>query len=159
SALPDNIRQRLLVSDGCWFWTGEIRKRDGRAIFNKQYVYRILYELLRGPIPEGRVLHHRECNHKGCVNPWHTVAITQGEHLKEHGIAGYPSQLKKTHCPAGHPYDDANTTRTNNGERLCRECLRLRASHRYYANLEVNRQKARDYQRRKRDAGNLGYAS
>lgn len=34
----------------------------------------------------------------------------------------------KTHCPAGHPYDVANTYKTSAGSRSCRECARIRAS-------------------------------
>lgn len=31
----------------------------------------------------------------------------------------------KTHCPAGHPYDEANTIIRASGRRRCRECDRL----------------------------------
>lgn len=148
--VPKGILARLVVRDGCWSWNGECRKQDARPIFNKQYVYRILYEYLIGPIPNAHILHHRECNHKWCANPWHTVPLTQKEHLKEHGINGdNGGQSGKTHCPSGHAYDRANTVITKNGERLCRECLRIRASKRYYDNLELNRRKSREYQRRR----------
>ncbi len=152
--LPPGLRSRIVISpSGCWLWIGEHRKRDNRAVFNKEYVYGILYERLIGPIPDGLVLHHRTCNNKPCVNPWHTVPITQAEHLREHGIAGYPSQSNKTECPAGHPYDETNTRITilkdGRKERSCRICRTQQAREQYYRNLEVNRSKAREYQRRK----------
>jgi hypothetical protein len=34
----------------------------------------------------------------------------------------------KTHCPAGHPYDEENTARTKAGGRYCRTCVRERSS-------------------------------
>lgn len=39
---------------------------------------------------------------------------------------------RKTQCPKGHPYDEANTARYN-GHRYCRTCLRDRANARYWA--------------------------
>jgi len=35
-----------------------------------------------------------------------------------------PIGLKKTHCPQGHPYDEANTSIDKYGKRGCRECTR-----------------------------------
>lgn len=32
--------------------------------------------------------------------------------------------VRKTHCPQGHPYDEANTIRHSNGGRNCRACSR-----------------------------------
>lgn len=43
---------------------------------------------------------------------------------------GLPSEAKKTHCPAGHLYDAANTYRNKRGHRLCRACNRERARRR-----------------------------
>ncbi len=36
-------------------------------------------------------------------------------------------QSSKTHCPAGHPYDEVNTGVTKTGSRYCRACARERA--------------------------------
>ena len=33
-------------------------------------------------------------------------------------------QSAKTHCPSGHPYDEVNTWRSKDGERVCKECKR-----------------------------------
>jgi hypothetical protein len=42
-----------------------------------------------------------------------------------HGIAGEHHRVK-THCPQGHPYDEANTYRPPGAprSRKCRECMR-----------------------------------
>lgn len=42
---------------------------------------------------------------------------------------------ERTHCPRGHPYDDANTERYG-GKRSCRECHRAAA--REYARAHTN---------------------
>lgn len=40
---------------------------------------------------------------------------------------GWHRNERKTHCPKGHPYDEANTYVTKQGHRLCRACHRERA--------------------------------
>lgn len=40
--------------------------------------------------------------------------------------AGRHPLQPKTHCPAGHPYDEANTRILANGTRLCKACRRAR---------------------------------
>lgn len=47
--------------------------------------------------------------------------------------SGTHVQARKTHYPAGHPYDDTNTYRTSRG-RFCRTC---RAARRPYAKKEI----------------------
>lgn len=36
------------------------------------------------------------------------------------------AQSARTHCPQGHPYDDANTMIRGNGRRVCKTCQRQR---------------------------------
>lgn len=68
-------------ASGCWIWSngcangyGEIRRGEfrGRA-------HRYVYERLRGPIPEGKCLHHI-CGTPRCVNPDHLVLVDRREH-------------------------------------------------------------------------------
>ena len=93
-----------------------------RPTLGSRYVYRIVYEELIGPLPRGKGSHHG-CEHKWCINPWHTEVLSQSEHNRAHGLGGDWGQAKKTHCPAGHPYDEENTYHTR-GERQCRACKR-----------------------------------
>ena len=44
----------------------------------------------------------------------------------------------KTHCPNGHPYDEANTYRYPNGQRKCRQCKRQNG-HRFRRRIKQNR--------------------
>jgi hypothetical protein len=75
---------------------------------------------------------------------------THGGHLMP-GAAEY--QRSKTHCPQGHPYDEANTKHTSDG-RACRTCHRERSRKKYAASGAAGRAKAAAYGReirRRRD--------
>lgn len=111
----------------CWEWRGTLRKDgygqfsvDGRALM----AHRFAYEFMVAPIPDGLQLDHL-CRNRSCVNPWHLEPVTpQVNTLRNTG----PSAINavKAACPAGHPYDDANT-RTKGNRRVCRECTRQAA--------------------------------
>ena len=74
--------------------------------------------------------------------------MPQGAHLRLHGLPGDHCQAEKTHCPAGHPYDEANTYPGWKGERQCRTLpSRERRRAAYHRNLEASREKGRTYQR------------
>jgi hypothetical protein len=153
--LPDDFAGQVTVTvKGCWRWHGQ-RRTDGRPLYLTQYVYRLLFVALRGPLKPSDILHHAECHQYWCANPWHTEPLTQSVHMKRHGFGGDGAghagkQSQKTRCPAGHPYDEENTVRIS-GERRCRECLRASGRRTYYANLEHNRRKAREREQRKRE--------
>lgn len=90
-----------------------------------EYAYRLAWEEVNGPLEPGIILHHL-CGNPWCINLDHLEPMTQGEHLRRHGNSGDNHQADKTHCPAGHPYDVANTyhhTRKDGArERHCRAC-------------------------------------
>ena len=113
----------MIDFERCWEWPGTRRKKDGRAMAGRAfYAYRAVYEAATGaPCPSGSA--HHLCENPGCINPMHLKFVTQGEHLAEHDLAGDNHQADKTHCPQGHPYDEANTYHWN-GERHCRICRR-----------------------------------
>lgn len=118
---------------GCWEWQGSRLPRGygsfrlgTRSTDPKEYAHRIAWAWKNGPIPLGmRVLHH--CDNPGCVRPDHLFLGTQADNVADMDAKGRrvnPSSLK-THCPQGHPYDDANTCHYR-GERRCRACNRQR---------------------------------
>lgn len=117
----------------CWTWTASLTAGGyGRFPNRQNYVaHRTAYELLIGPIPPGLQLDHL-CRNRACVNPWHLEPVTQQVNLaRGEGIkASVAGRLAKTHCPQGHPYDEANTIRGKNGSRSCRIC-RKRDNHAY----------------------------
>ena len=46
--------------------------------------------------------------------------------MEENTRRGDNHQLRKTHCPQGHPYDEGNTYVWITGQRYCRACHRDR---------------------------------
>lgn len=110
------------VDSHCIRWPGTHRQEDGRPIALGEYVYRIVYEQVKGPLLFGQVVHHA-CHNPWCINPAHLHAMTQGEHLHEHGTPGDWHQRLKTRCPSGHEYSPENTYLYKT-ERRCKACHR-----------------------------------
>lgn len=125
---------------GCWMWNGA-KSRNGYGQFRTakdvlHYAHRYAYEQLVGPIPDGLQLDHL-CKARACVRPDHLEPVTQVENIRRSDLrVGRAKWLATiTHCPQGHPYDEANTRVGSRGSRSCKEC---------------NRTRSREYQRRKR---------
>lgn len=108
-------------TDECVRWTGRHRKQDGRPMANGKYAYRVLWELVNGPIEIG--LHHK-CENKWCVNLRHLEPKIQADHIIDHGLPGDNHNYLKTYCPKGHEYDyvwtDPVTGRVERGCKTCR---------------------------------------
>lgn len=109
----------------CWIWLTKSNAPYGdfRVGHRTIKAYRFAYELLIGPVPAGLDLDHL-CRITLCVNPDHLEPVTRAENTIR-GLGGI-NQAIKTHCPQGHPYDEANTHRTKVGGRACRACARER---------------------------------
>lgn len=111
--------------DGCWLWTGtKVPSGYGRLwIAQRPFAaHRVAYEWLVGPIPEGLQLDHL-CRVRRCVNPAHLEPVTSRENTMR-GLNWAARNAEKTHCPQGHPYDEANTYLRSGGGRGCRACHR-----------------------------------
>ena len=116
-------------ADDCWIWTAET-SRGGYGRFaagsrsdgtrRSVQAHRYAYELLVGPIPEGLELDHL-CRVRNCVNPAHLEPVTTKVNVLR-GIGLAARNAGKTHCPQGHPYDEANTYYYSTGKRACRAC-------------------------------------
>lgn len=124
--------RKFTVGDGCWLWKDSLGSfgygvliTDGKT----RMAHRFVYEMLVGPIPDGLTLDHlchthdltcaggNSCVHRGCVRPDHLEPVTAVENVAR----GRSYWAAKTHCPKGHPYDDANTIQMQ-GARRCRAC-------------------------------------
>ncbi|MGH7474177.1 MAG: HNH endonuclease signature motif containing protein [Candidatus Methylomirabilales bacterium] len=136
----ESIFDRLIPAYGCCIvWTGSktsagygnVGRKGGTSL-----VHRLVYEHFRGPVPEGLELDHL-CRNRVCCNPDHLEAVTHRENSKR-GSAGAVNAARQraiTHCPKGHPYDEANTYRSRKGSRSCRQCGRERW-HRWHRRIE-----------------------
>lgn len=127
------LRERLFAmtgnpdANGCWPWQGRLyggygHIRLGGAEGGATNAHRAMYELLVGPIPDGLQLDHL-CRNRKCVNPEHLEPVTCKENLRR-GDTWQARNAAKTHCPAGHAYDAANTYIDGKGGRCCRACGR-----------------------------------
>lgn len=122
------LAQRLFArvsveADGCWIWTGSIRKGYGQIWTSLDasghrsllQAHRASYELARGPIPEGLDLDHL-CRNRLCVNPDHLEPVTRRVNILR-GTAPAAHNARKTHCDEGH-----SLVRLRNGRRGCPTC-------------------------------------
>jgi hypothetical protein len=118
------ITSKIEVDESCWNWLG-FHDRDGYGRFSldpktQRGAHRVVYELVRGPIPEGMVIDHL-CRNRGCVNPDHMEVVTpvvNSNRQESHNAL-------KTHCPQGHEYSEGNTIKQQGKygtQRVCREC-------------------------------------
>lgn len=122
---------------GCWLWTGSTMPYGHgqvRIARRTWLAHRYAYTLLVGPIPEGLTLDHVKtngCTSTACVKavadehgPAHLEPVTLGENTLR-GDAPSAINARKTHCPQGHPYDEANTwSSRDRNQRICRTCRR-----------------------------------
>lgn len=92
-------------------------------------IHRLVLEAFVGPRPEGMECCHwdddKTNNHLSNLR-WDTKKANARDALRN----GRNSNAAKTHCPAGHPYDDVNTFQSERG-RDCRECGRESRNRRY----------------------------
>lgn len=146
ASLEDQYRAKVDVRgpDECWPWLA-YTSPDGYGRFNRSPVgiqaHRYGWFLANGPIPDGHVIDHmchdpatcadgKGCPHRACQNPAHMVPVSNARNASPERSRRPNSD--KTHCPHGHPYDEANTlwsTHKTTGRpfRQCRACHRQRA--------------------------------
>lgn len=125
---------------GCHIWTGD-KEPYGHGQFywggrpprrKRTTAHRWAWMRKNGPVPPDMQLDHFRCDTPSCVNPDHVRPTTPRENsLRSNGIGAI--NAAKTHCPAGHSYDEVNTRVRPNGDRACKVCDRNQKRAQYQA--------------------------
>ena len=128
-SLVERLHSRLQPSGDCFLWTGALVRGYGVVSVDgkTRYVHRVLYELERGPIPDGHDLDHL-CRNPKCVNPEHLEPVTRSVN-----ISRMLDKQPKDKCRRGHQFSEKG--KTSNG--TCVACL-AQASGRPYAPRRTN---------------------
>lgn len=111
--------RREMTESGCWLWTGTVNNCGYGQIKVGQknwYAHRLAYVTLVGPIPDDRQLDHL-CRNRACFNPSHLEPVEPLVNVMR-GNAWSAVNLRKTHCPQGHPLSQ----RGSETRRHCKEC-------------------------------------
>ena len=119
----ERIKPWLVVDvvSGCWLWQRSTNNRGYgtvRGIGGKpEMVHRLVYECLKGPIPDGLTLdHNRSCVGRNCCNPDHLTPKSLHQNILSGGNA------RKTVCKWGHPLAGDNLYVNAKGQRSCITC-------------------------------------
>jgi len=102
--------------------------RARRIAGKVKYVHRLEWERLRGPIPKGLWIDHT-CRNRACANVEHLRLVTPRINAIENSTGITARNAVKTHCVAGHSFAEFGSVSKGaktRGERVCRECKRLR---------------------------------
>lgn len=147
----DRIRSHTVAQpNGCHEWTGCINAYGYGIVgikYKKYLAHRVAWELANGPIPDGLSVCH-SCDNPPCVNLEHLWLGTHKENMADRDAKGRGKEHNaKLNCPAGHPFDEANTKIRSNGQRVCKTCSR--ESQRRYS--KRNPEAVRDSKRRYRE--------
>jgi hypothetical protein len=147
-----------LPDSGCWEWRGRNNSLGyGRVKHNglMQQAHRVVWLILRKPIPDRLVLDHL-CRNTICVNPDHLEPVTQRENTLR-GETVPAANARRIVCDKGHEF----TVRIVKGKprRVCTTCKNARARERFKERYAVDgefadrhRSRARERIRRKRAA-------
>lgn len=75
---------------GCWIWIAGLGQPGYGVIWldgTYRAAHRVIYEILVGPIPEGKsLLHH--CDNRCCVNPTHLYIGTAKDNTRDTKVRG-----------------------------------------------------------------------
>lgn len=123
-------------TESCWLWIGTMdtrgygqiqrsrKDRDAIRLGRSVRAHRAVYEVIKGPIPEGLDLDHL-CRVRHCVNPAHLEPVTRKVNILR-GETLPAANAAKTHCVNGHEFSVENTylrQYSKNGiSRVCRRC-------------------------------------
>ena len=116
-------------ADGCREWQEQSRHPKGygllRFLGKSTRAHCVVWELAHGPVPPGKMVCHT-CDNAPCCELTHLYLGDNGTNMRDRSDRGRCVAKEKTRCPSGHPYDEENTYVSKRGDRMCRECGRIR---------------------------------
>lgn len=128
------IKERSIADPetGCWWWTGGRSSAgygqlhvEGKSLSPHRASLWAFGKGNKVLYTSDPVLH--SCDNPACVNSAHLRLGTPRENVMDSVARGRQQSVRKTHCPQGHPYSDANTftrpVRNGGRARHCRTCL------------------------------------
>ena len=126
--------EKVCITETCWLWIGAKNRRGYGAFhlgtnLNKE-AHRFAYETLIGDVPIGKELDHL-CRNPSCIKTEHLEPVVHFTNVQR-GDSPPSHNIKKSHCPRGHPYDLTNTFWTRRGGRMCKECNRQHSRDNYH---------------------------
>lgn len=108
----------------CWIWLASLNANGYGQTFCftdiSQLAHRVAWALSSRPLIPGLELDHL-CRTSACVRPDHIEQVEKRINIFR-GNGWSARNRRKTHCPRGHAYDAANTSRNERGHRTCRAC-------------------------------------
>ena len=130
--MPDRIWEKIEIGPKCWEWKAYRTPRGyGQVRFEgtMRRAHRVVYEHLKGPIPEGLLIDHL-CRNRGCVRPSHLepvepVTNTRRGKVMKHG----EDQAWCRKCGA-EMYRSTNSARARGWQWVCRPCFNARQQQR-----------------------------
>lgn len=133
------MAKTVVDANGCWIFQGNRSVKGYGAMYHRDFggnsLHRVIYQVLHGV----RLTYHQfvchRCDVKPCCNPNHLFLGDNSANQFDAGAKGLHQESRRTECPHGHPYDEANTMviirRDGGRSRGCRECARIRGRRRY----------------------------
>lgn len=110
--------------NGCLEWTGP-KNSDGygRITVNgkDEYIHRLAWTMVNGPIPEGMVIRHFKCDNPPCADLSHLRLGTHADNVADKMAKGHHPSQKQTRCKNGHEFTPENTQQGEH-QRRCRTC-------------------------------------
>ena len=117
----------------CWPWSGTLNPKgygQFRHAGQMRQAHRWILGVMRGqPLRWDDDVREEACHHcdnRRCCNPTHLYVGDRVTNMTDCSVRGRNQQARKTHCPQGHEYTEANTYRHPVNGRQCRTCHRVR---------------------------------
>lgn len=119
--------------DECWAWTGAV-SAYGRGLFCPckpgWFAPRVAWAIANGQDPEAAEVCH-SCDNPNCVNPAHLWLGSHSDNMRDAATKGRLQKELPAVCCRGHSMNGSNVRlRRDNGNRICRACVNLRANRR-----------------------------